>query len=105
MRSPQIYLNEFLIRETSKSGWQLVFPFQSVFYHFGSSARRERIYIVELYRFVEFHKHFVILGIFISFLHPNGAAEATGRILEGDQILSVNNLSFINMNHQDVVDN
>lgn len=40
-------------------------------------------------------------GIYISFLHPNGAAEATGRILEGDQILSVNNVSFISMNHQD----
>ena len=37
------------------------------------------------------------LGIFISFLHPNGAAEATGNIVEGDQILSVNDLSFIDM--------
>ena len=37
------------------------------------------------------------LGIFISFLHPNGAAEATRNIVEGDQILSVNDLSFIDM--------
>ena len=40
------------------------------------------------------------LGIFISFLHPNGASEATGQIFEGDQILAVNNISFIEKNHK-----
>ena len=40
------------------------------------------------------------LGIYISFLHPNGAAEATENIQEGDQIISVNNISFLNISHQ-----
>ncbi|CAG5111368.1 Oidioi.mRNA.OKI2018_I69.chr2.g5684.t1.cds [Oikopleura dioica] len=42
-------------------------------------------------------------GIFISYLHPTGVAESTGKIREGDQIVAVNNISFLNMNHQDAV--
>ncbi|CBY33132.1 unnamed protein product [Oikopleura dioica] len=42
-------------------------------------------------------------GIFISYLHPTGVAESTGKINEGDQIIAVNNISFLNINHRDAV--
>jgi len=42
----------------------------------------------------------IFLGIFISYLHPTGVAESTGKINEGDQIIAVNNISFLNINHR-----
>lgn len=44
---------------------------------------------------------FVSPGVFISFIQSGGAADKSGQLRKGDQILSVNNIDLRSSNHED----
>ena len=43
-------------------------------------------------------------GIYVKSFHPNGAAEAEGRIKVGDRVMEVNGISLTGVTHKQAVE-